>query len=446
MMRSDRPMEPKQLSCGQATTGLWICILLTATGCQTFGRQSAEDQFDGDSSEIRQAGYSDSDSTDDPEQPVAAAPTMAEKTQKNATAMLNYVTFKEQQDVTRAKELYKEGDRLFGQAKSEPKAASMKTYAEAAKSYQRAGEAAPKTALEQDALYMQGESLFFADRLPDATDTYQKLQKEYPRNRHLDRVAARLFSISRYWIDVAKTEDGKWFSLNLTDAKRPRLDIDGHAIRVLDQIRFDDPTGRLADDATMAAAAEYIRQKKFVEADEFLTDIRETFSDSEHLFLAHLLGIKCKLESYAGPSYSPVVLEEAAKLVKQTRQRFPDKLGEEKYGEMVARASAEIERHRADRIASRADYWEDRKEYRAARVRYNELLMKYPNTPHADTARTRLAQIENLPDVPEQRLSWLTNVFPDSRSKSPLETTGPIDGKPVDSKPLDGQPVETILR
>ncbi len=86
------------------------------------------------------------------------------------------------------------------------------------------------------------------------------------------------------------------------------------------------PPADLADDATMAAAAEYIRQKKFEDADEFLTDLRETFSDSEHLFLAHLLGIRCKLEIYAGPRYSGLILEEAETLVKQTRQRFPDKL------------------------------------------------------------------------------------------------------------------------
>ena len=98
--------------------------------------------------------------------------------------------------------------------------------------------------------------------------------------------------------------------------------MDGHAIRVLDQIRFDDPTGRLADDATMRAASEYLRQQKYVEADEFLTDLRQTFPDSEHLFLAHMLGIQCKLELYAGPAYSGLVLEDAEKLVQKLTPRF----------------------------------------------------------------------------------------------------------------------------
>src|SRR6056297_2043591 len=174
---------------------------------------------------------------------------------------------------------------------------------------------------------MLAESQFFADRLANATDSYQRLQNEYPRNRHSDRAAARLFSISRYWIETEKVGGGSW-TPNFTDPTRPKLDAKGHAIRVLDQIRFDDPTGRLADDATMAAAAEFIRQEKYDRADEFLTDLRETYTDSEHLFLAHLLGIRCKMEVYAGPHYSALLLDEAEKLVKQTRQRFPDRLRE----------------------------------------------------------------------------------------------------------------------
>lgn len=413
-----------------------ICALLTLSGCQSLSGPFGDDPYDTDPNPIAQVGFTEGDRDSGAVKQVADEETLNEQIQRNATSVMNFITLKEQQDAVRAKELYQNGDRLFRQAKSEPREQAKKTFAESAKYFKRAAEAAPKTALEQDALFMQGESLFFADRLMEATDTYQKLQKDYPRNRHLDKVAARLFATSRYWIDIAKTQDGNWFTLNLTDSTRPRIDVDGHAIRVLDQIRFDDPTGRLADDATMAAAAEYIRQQKFEEADEFLTDLRETFSDSEHMFHAHLLGIKCKLESYAGPAYSGLVLEEAEKLVKQTRQRFPDKLSQEKYGEIIGNAAAEISRHRADRLAYRAEYRDSQKEYGSARYYYNQLLERFPNTPHADEARTRLAAIEKLPDVPQRRLSWLTTIFPDSRSKDPLETT----------KPDEGQAPETILR
>jgi len=416
-----------------ASSGLLACAFAFLSGCQTL----AGPRDVGGKNAVGQASATDSGDPENPVVQVSGESTLAEKTKRANTRLMNFVTGREQENIPRAQLLYQQGDALFRQAQSQPKDQAKATFKKGAKQFHSAGEAAPGTALEQDALFMEAESLFFADRLTEAAEVYQKLQKEFPRNRHVDRVGARLFSISRYWIDTTKADGSSWFKLNLSDPKRPRLDTDGHAIRVLDQIRYDDPTGRLADDATMAAAAEYIRQEKFEQADEFLTDLRETFSDSEHLFLAHLLGIRCKLETYAGPAYSGLVLEEAETLVRQTRQRFPDKLTDPKYGDMVARASAEIAYLRAARLVDRADYREKKKEFRAARYYYNQLLQDYADTPQADIARKRLQQIGKLPAVPTQRLSWLTTILPDTDANrgKPLETTQPTS-----------EPTETILR
>lgn len=401
-----------------------VCCLAVLSGCQTLaGPQNlaADDPVVAEPNPVVQ---------------VSAEESLVEKSKKNANVVLNFMTGKEQENVSRAQTLYKQGDAEFRRASSMPREQALKVFKRASGFFQSAAEAAPETALQQDSLYMQAESLFFADRLIEASDVYQKLQKDFPRNRHVDRVAARLFSISRYWVNVAKAEKGSWWRLNLTDPKRPRMDVDGHAIRLLDQIRYDDPTGKLADDATMAAAAEYIRQNKFEDADEFLTDLRETFSDSEHLFLAHLLGIRCKLEVYAGPKYSGLVLEEAETLVRQTRQRFPDKMADQKYGEMVARAASEISYHKAERLAVRAEYREKKKEYGAAAYYYKELVKSHGDTPQAKIARARLSQIEKLPPVPKQRLSWLTEVFPDSKASTPLEMRGSSSTKPGQEKTL----------
>jgi tetratricopeptide (TPR) repeat protein len=368
------------------------------------------------------------------ESPLTKAPSLTapeaeqslnEKTAAATKQVLNFIQGRQQENSQRAGELYREADGQFKIASSKQSEDRIDTFQSAADLFASAAEASPGTALEQDALFMQAESLFFAEDYRAATETYQTLQKNFPRNRHIDRVASRLFSISDYWIGTVTGGKNSWFKVNLSDDKRPRYDANGHAIRVLDQIRFDDPTGRLADDATMRAASEYLRQEKYTDADEFLTDLRESFPDSEHLFLAHMLGIQCKLELYAGPAYSGLVLEEADKLVQQTRERFPAKMQDKSNSESVAMAAAEIAFHRAGRYAYRAKYRERQKKYGAARVYYNLLLKEYPNTPQAETARTRLAEIEKYPDVPKQRLSWLQKVFPDQEKSIPLETKQP---------------------
>lgn len=335
--------------------------------------------------------------------------------------LVGFVTGKNE-DLPKAKQLYVRADALFKEASRAPKAKRISMFDDAAKLFEKAGDEAPGSALQQDALFMQGESLFFANDLNAARDAFETLQTDFPRNRHSDRAAARLFSISKYWIDISKAGKDSWYSVNLFDSTRPMRDADGHAIKVLDQIRYDDPTGKLADDATMAAAAEYIRREEYEMADEFLTDLRETFTDSDHLFLAHLLGIRCKLEIYAGPRYSERVLDEADKLVQQTRRRFPTELREKKYADLLARAAAEIEYHKSEKLAFRAKYRERQKEYGAARELYRKLLRDHPTTPQAEGAREVLAKIDGLPASPKQSLAFLAKVFPSAKRSTPLVT------------------------
>lgn len=422
-------------SCGHGKLAILCCLLAISVGCQGIGPLGGNDPSLGANP------WSASKPAD--EVTLAGGPDAVAASQQNAgTRLVNFVTGNTP-NPTKGKELYQQGDAIFRVAAKKSKTDAVGEYYSASKLFHKAGNASPGSALEQDALFMKAESLFFANRLTEATKAYEKLQKDFPRNRHNDRVAARLFAISRYWIDSARAGDTSWFKLNLTNSKLPAYDAKGHAIRVLDQIRYDDPTGRLADDATMAAAAEYIRQEDYERADEFLTDLRETFSDSDHMFLAHVLGIRCKMQIYRGPVYSGLVLEEAEDLIRKTRTRFPDKLRDPKYSEMIARAASEIAFHQAERYANRASYRENRKEFGAARQEYRRLLKKYPDTPQAKTARTRLASIEKLPATPAPRLAFLTDIFAESKKSTPLET---IESQ---SKP-NGSPANpdsgTILR
>ncbi|MCA9139645.1 MAG: tetratricopeptide repeat protein [Planctomycetales bacterium] len=411
---------------------LGACLISATVGCQTFGRSGTSRSWfpgipfrstAGTESSTSPMGDSsvDGDADDGTSPKVASAGGSLLERMPGTNRLVGFVTGKHE-DLPRAKQLYVRADALFKEAARAPKATRTMMFADAAGLFEDAGDEAPGSGLQQDALFMQGESLFFANDLNGARDAFETLQKKFPRNRHGDRAAARLFSISKYWIDVSKSGNDAWYTLNLFDSTRPLRDANGHAVKVLDQIRYDDPTGKLADDATMAAAAEHIRNEQYDKADEFLTDLRETFTDSDHLFLAHLLGIRCKLEIYAGPRYSERVLDEADTLVEQTRRRFPNELREEKYNEMLARAAAEIDYHKAEKLAYRARYRERQKEYGAASELYRKILRDHPTTPQAEQARTILAKIEKLPPSPTKSLAFLTKVFPSSQRSSPLET------------------------
>ncbi|MCC9598987.1 tetratricopeptide repeat protein [Stieleria sp. JC731] len=414
-----------------------LVLMACAVGCQSFGgSDSGQSMFP----PLPFMSSADADSSTESE----STPTTRKPgtNRFGSSHLVGYVTG-ESEDLPKAKELYREADAIFREAVQAPDGERAEMFQQSAKLFKKASKEAPGSAIHQDALFMQGEAYFFADDLNNARDSFENLQKEFPRNRHTDRAAARLFSISKYWIDVDKSGSESWYTLNFFDKKRPMRESSSHAIRVLDQIRYDDPTGKLADDATMAAAIEYIRREDYERADEFLTDLRETFSDSDHLFHAHLLGIRCKLEVYAGPLYSERMLDEADDLVKQTRRRFPDKLKDEKYEKMVARAAAEIEYHKAEKLAFRAGIREKQHEYSAARDLYRKLLRDHPSAPQAEQARETLAKIEELPGSPDRPLAFMTKVFPSAKQSPPLVT---VDTLQEQGSEEESAPSESIFR
>jgi TolA-binding protein len=380
---------------------LTFLMLAAVAGCSLFDRTKERDPFaEDDGTEKRgELGL---------EQAEAAVKRMIGLGPNRALA---------QQHFGEAKSLYQQAERL----RETDSAASREAFAEAAEEFSAAAERWPKSALEEEALFLAGESRFFEGDYPDAEDAFAELLKEYPRTQYLDRVQARRFAIAQYWLQLHEADPDAFYEFNLTDGSRPVRDAFGHAMRIFDRIRLDDPTGRLADDATLALGISYFRNRKFLLADEYFTDLRRTFPSSEHQFRAHFLGLKAKLESYQGVEYSGVALDEAEKLVRQIQRQFPVEVQQER--EYIARAAAEIRFRKAEREWYRGNRHERRSEYGAARMYYATLVNDYGETTFGQQARERLREIGGEPAVPPQRLAWLTELFPEKETVRPLMAT-----------------------
>jgi outer membrane protein assembly factor BamD (BamD/ComL family) len=299
-----------------------------------------------------------------------------------------------------ARALYQEGDALYREGR----------YKEAAEKFERAAERAPESPLQEDCLFMQGESLFFSDQYPKANDVYAKLLKRYTYTRYLDKVAARQFAIGRYWEQINAADPAWFFSLQLTDPTRPKLDTFGYALKAYESVRMNDPTGPLADDSIMATADAYFLKGRYEEAAYHYDLIRKEYPKSEHQLNAHVLGMKSKLETYQGPAYDGSPLEDAAEIAEETTRQFGTELGSER--ERVVETQNAIREKQADRDWFLAQYFEKKKDYRGARYYYQVILDEYPATACAERARARLAEIRDLPDKPANHFQWLTDVFP----------------------------------
>ncbi len=288
----------------------------------------------------------------------------------------------------------------------------------AATLYVEAADNWPNSLLDEDARFLAGESYFFSDLYADANAQYELLIKQHPNTRHMDVIDARRFTIAQYWLEHDKRQPQTFASINFFDGRFPWRDTRGNAYRVFDKIRIDDPTGKLSDDATLAAANAYFAQGDYEKADQFYTDLRKTFPSSEHQFTAHFLGLKAKLLCYEGPDYAGEPLDQAEQLLKQTRRQFPKQAEAE--AEYLKRVLAEIRFKKAERLWTMGRYHELRQEYRASAFYLEQLAREYTDTPFADDARERIAAHANDPPVPPQQLEWLVEMFPKREIAKPL--------------------------
>jgi len=299
-----------------------------------------------------------------------------------------------------ARALFDEGEELY----------RRKQYDAAAKNFAAAADRWSHSLLEEDAMFLLAESLFFADHYSKAFDAYDQLLQKHGNSRHLDTVAARLFAIGRYW-DQLDAHNPHWpVTPNLTDSERPWFDTFGNAMKAYDLVWVNDPTGPLADDAVMAAGGAYLSRGRYVDAAFFYDMLRTAHPKSEHQVEAHLLAVGSKLEAYQGPGYDGAILNEAGEIAQQALIQFPDQLGPQR--DRLLQTRARIADGKAARDWEIAHYYDKTKHYGAARYYYRLIMHDHPRSRYAERAQARLEEIHGKPDDPPDRFRWLVELFP----------------------------------
>ncbi len=297
-----------------------------------------------------------------------------------------------------ARQLLREGEELFRQ----------ENYAEAAEKFGDAADRWPDSSLEEDALFLLGESYYFMNEYPDAEETFETLMEKHGHSRYVDTIAKRMYAIGRYWQQLHQEEPIGAIRPNLTDQSRPRFDTHGRAIRAYQKVAQWDPRGPLADDAVMAVAKAHYANKRYEDAAYYFDMLRKEHADSEHQLRAHVLAVQSKLRIYQGERYDRTALDEADKIAAQALVQFRGRLGEEasRLGEVRGRIIAE----KAQRDLADAEYYEGKGRYKAARFYYGELIKNYPGTQHAERAQRRLEAIRDKTDS-SNPLQWLSNAL-----------------------------------
>jgi outer membrane protein assembly factor BamD (BamD/ComL family) len=302
-----------------------------------------------------------------------------------------------------AKEAYDRGQALFRDKK----------YEEAAKEFYTATWRWPDSTMEEDAMFLMGESYFFSDHYGKSQDTFTNLLKAHDNTRYLDTVVNRLFAIGTYWEQLDLKSHSWPLTPNMTDKTQPLFDTIGNALACYSLIWTHDPTGPLADAALFRVANAHFRRGEWEDAADHYKLLRVNHPKSKYQKDAHLLEIQARLRIYQGPLYSVVPLKDAQEIADQTLKQFPGQLGPEE--QRVRQDMAMMVEQRAEREWTVAQYYDKKAEYRAAREYYKAILEKYPKSSLAPRAAQRLEEIKSLPDEPPNHFKWLTAPFGDGK-------------------------------
>jgi len=312
--------------------------------------------------------------------------------------------------------LYEQGISLMEQAPDGNQHQAV--FTDAANKFRLASAAWSDSAVDEDALYFQGESYFFADRYVQSNRAFEKLIADFDGSKHMDMAENRRYSIALYWLQLAETQS----ALSVNDPKRPKVGLAKEARRILHQIRMDDPTGRLADDAAMSLAKAFVKAEMYYEASDTLEDLRKNYPASEYQFDAHMLELEAQLASYQGASYDDGPLKQSDRLLKSIVKTFPQQAkGELPY---LEKQSARIQNLIGERDLTLGEYFERRGENLAARFHYQKVQDQFDGTAVAEEVESRIAEAAKKPDRPGQHAKWLVDLFPDPEKAKPVIVAG----------------------
>jgi len=313
-------------------------------------------------------------------------------------------------DEQQAKLAFAKGEDLFQREK----------YLTAAKEFQATIDRWPATSLAQDAQFLLAESYFYGHHYPDAVEAYDQLLQENPNSKHLDNIIRRQFDIARYWEEHHQNDPHWAVTPNFLDNTRPLFDTLGRSLKVYENIRMNDPTGPLADDAIMATANSFFLRGRYEDADYNYELLRNEYPRSEHQFEAHILGLQCKLRKYQGPDYDSKPLLEAKNLVKQIKVQFAGKLNEEERSRLDFDEAA-LQKQLAAKEWQRAKYYEENEYYDSAKFHYANILRDFPGTPIANEAQQQYASLDGKPGKPPELLADVVKWLPENAERKAIQ-------------------------
>jgi outer membrane protein assembly factor BamD (BamD/ComL family) len=286
----------------------------------------------------------------------------------------------------------------------------------------------------EEARFYEAECLRQQHRLPRAADTYNRMLNDFPSGAYREQAVSRMFEIANFWLDDTRKVmaerreqiDGQrtviwpeWFHF---ENDKPFMDEEGRAIEKLEQVRYNDMTGPLADKALFLSGSVKFFRQDYKEADHYYSQIVEMHKNSPFAPQALELAIISKQLSTGGPDYDARKLAEARKLIDVALRSYPE-LAQRKE-DFLERQIASITLQQAAKDYKTAEFYRRTGHPCSAYFCYQVVRMRYPGTKYYDLATQRMHDLRGKLEKEKQIAE--ADIPPERRDMTP---TAPLPDK-----------------
>jgi outer membrane protein assembly factor BamD (BamD/ComL family) len=298
--------------------------------------------------------------------------------------------------------------------------------------------------MAEKARFYEAECLYLQHRYPKAADTYLKMLNDFASGMYREQACQRCFDIANYWLDdtrdqmretIEQREGKRWIVaprfLHWEDTK-PVIDEQGRALEVLEQVRYNDINGPLADKALFLTGRVKLFNEDYRDADRCFSQLVEMHPNSSFAPQAIELAIFSKQMSTGGAEYDGRKVAEARDLVHKAQMNYPQ-LAQEK-GEYLRNQLIGITMQQAEKDYKQAEFYRHTGKPCPAYFMYEVVRRRYPGTKYADLATERMHEIRGKAEKDS------TSKLPTPPAAAPPDLSLPIPGTTLQAPPEVGKP------
>jgi TolA-binding protein len=273
--------------------------------------------------------------------------------------------------------------------------------AEAEKEFARIAKKRKGSPVGEDCQYYLGETQFQRQNYFRAHDSFEMLHKDYPASDHIEKAVAREYEIAQLWLgqDDPKVPKDKllpWFGR--FDGRLPIVDVQGSALKALEHVRQNNPSGPLAETASKEIADYYVKHHDYDSAAMYYEQFMQEYRKSPRLYDVQLAAIDARMKGYLGPDYDAAGLEKARTLIRKTMDDFREiQINEKLYHTLDVINEAE-----AEKTYKEGAYYKKIGKVASAEYYFGKIPRRWQNSPWAVKAKTELAELAKMPRKPSK--------------------------------------------